>query len=232
MRHIILDTETTGLDPRTGDRIIEIGCVELLNLIPTGKSYQTYLDPERPNSDKSIEITGLTDEKLAGQPKFHEVVDDFLAFIGDDLLVMHNADFDMKFINAELERAGRAIIPPVRVVDTLAIAREKFPGAPASLDALCRRFKVDRTSREKHGALIDSELLAEVYLHLMGGDQPDLIYDPDAEVQLSPGPSGAITPRRPRRQRPEPLPERITEAEQVAHDAFLSGLPVSAMWRH
>ncbi len=232
MRHVILDTETTGLDPRTGDRIIEIGGVELLNLKPTGRVYQSYLDPERPNSEKSIEITGLTDDMLVGQPKFIDIVDDFLNFIGDDLMVFHNAEFDVKFINAELNRIGRAPLPGSQVIDTLAMAKKKFPGAPASLDALCRRFKVDNTSREKHGALLDSELLAEVYLNLMGGDQPDFIYDPEAEGPALTQASGGQATRGPRLQRPTPLPSRITEAERAAHDAFLSDLPVSAMWRH
>ncbi len=232
MRQVILDTETTGLDPRTGDRIIEIGCVELLNLKPTGQVYHSYLDPERPNSEKSIEITGLTDDKLAGQPKFLDIVDDFLKFIGDDELVIHNAEFDMKFINAELDRIGRTPLSQARVVDTLAMARQKFPGAPASLDALCRRFKVDNTSREKHGALLDSELLAEVYLNLMGGDQPDFIYDPEAEGPALPKAAGGQASRGPRPQRPEALPPRVTEAELAAHETFLNNLPVSAMWRH
>lgn len=232
MREVILDTETTGLNPKGGDRIIEIGCVELVNLKPTGKTYQTYLDPERAVSEKTIEITGITDEMLVGQPKFMDVVDDFLAFIGNAPLVIHNAEFDMGFINAELARAGRALLTQNPVTDTVSMARMKFPGAPASLDALCRRFKVDNTIREKHGALLDAELLAEVYLHLMGGDQPDLIYDPEAAPRKPNREGGVRETHRPQRRRPQALSPRLTDEEREAHASFLAALPVSAMWNH
>jgi len=228
MRHIILDTETTGLRADEGDRIVEIGCLEVVHYQPSGKTFQSYLDPERPVSAKTTEITGITDETVRGQPKFADIVEDFLAFIGDAKLVMHNADFDVSFLNAELKRAGYPEIDRGRVIDTLAIARKKFPGSPASLDALCRRFGVDNSARDKHGALLDSELLAEVYLELMGGRQPGLIFQ-SGHPQEQETQNGQ---RRPQSRRATALPSRIRPEEVQAHDAFLEQLPVSAMWRH
>src|SRR5690606_37349522 len=168
MREIILDTETTGLDPAAGDRIVEIACLELVNHLPTGRTFQRYLNPERAVSAGALEVHGLSDAFLAKQPRFADIVDQLLAFIGDATLVIHNAEFDVGFLNAELARCGR---PPLqgKVIDTLQMARQKFPGAQASLDALCRRFSIDNSARSKHGALLDSELLAEVYLELVGG---------------------------------------------------------------
>ena len=174
MREIVLDTETTGFDPKEGHRIVEIGCVEIFNQIPTGKVYHQYINPQRDMPIEAYDVHGLSEEFLADKPIFTEIVGDFIDFVGDAKLVIHNAEFDMRFINAELEWAGMPHLPMEQAVDTLAIARKKFPGSPASLDALCRRFDVDNTSRTFHGALLDSELLAEVYLHLLGGRQHGL----------------------------------------------------------
>ena len=174
MREIVLDTETTGFDPKEGHRIVEIGCVEIFNQIPTGNVYHQYINPQRDMPPEAYDVHGLSEEFLADKPIFTEIVGDFIDFIGDAKMVIHNAEFDMRFINAELEWAGMKPLPMSQAVDTLAIARRKFPGSPASLDALCRRFDVDNTSRTFHGALLDSELLAEVYLHLLGGRQHGL----------------------------------------------------------
>lgn len=177
MREIVLDTETTGMDPDQGDRLVEIGCVELINQIPTGRTYHQYINPERDVPADAVAVHGLTNAFLAGYPTFAEVVDAFLEFIGDDKLVIHNAAFDVKFLNAELGTCGFKAIAPARVTDTLLLARTKFPGAPASLDALCRRFEIDNSNRTLHGALLDSELLAEVYLELLGGRQKAMAFD-------------------------------------------------------
>jgi len=178
MREIILDTETTGMDPSMGDRIVEIGCVELINHIPTGRTLHLYLNPEREVPAEATAVHGLTYEFLKKHPTFAEVVDKFIDFIADDICVAHNADFDMKFLNSELKSLGFPPIPGKRVVDTVAMARRKFPGSPASLDALCRRFSVDASERTLHGALLDSQLLAEVYLELLGGRQHGLTLEP------------------------------------------------------
>lgn len=174
MREIILDTETTGLDPKSGHRIIEIGCLEIYRYVPTGRTYHVYLNPDRDVPAEAYSVHGISSEFLLDKPRFHEICDDFLEFIADDPLVIHNARFDLKFLNFELMNVNRKRIPLERAVDTLEIARRKFPGSPANLDALCRRFKVDNSNRKFHGALLDSELLAEVYLELKGGRQPDL----------------------------------------------------------
>lgn len=175
MREIVLDTETTGMDPDKGDKLVEIGCVELENHIPTGRTYHQYINPERDVPAEAVAVHGLTQERLKKEPTFGEVVGDFLDFIGEDAkLVIHNAEFDMKFINAELKTYGFPSVDKKRIVDTLMIARKKFPGSPANLDALCRRFNVDNAGRTLHGALLDSELLAEVYLELLGGRQRGL----------------------------------------------------------
>ncbi|MBD3666369.1 MAG: DNA polymerase III subunit epsilon, partial [Kangiella sp.] len=174
MREIVLDTETTGISPDEGHRLVEIGCVELENHMPTGRTFHVYINPERDMPEGAFKVHGLSEEFLSDKPKFAEVADDFVAFIADAPLVIHNAAFDMGFLNAELKRSGRQVLPPSQAVDTLAIARKKFPGAQNSLDALCRRFNVDNSNRVKHGALLDSELLAEVYLELIGGREPGL----------------------------------------------------------
>jgi DNA polymerase III subunit epsilon len=177
MREIVLDTETTGLDPKDGHRIIEIGCVELINYIPTGKVYHTYINPERDVPLEASAISGIKTEFLQPFPIFSKIVDDFLAFIGEDRLVIHNAAFDLKFLNSEFQRLNHPHLPDHRAIDTLKIARSKFPGSPASLDALCRRFQIDLSTRTKHGALVDSELLAKVYLELVGGRQTSLAFE-------------------------------------------------------
>ena len=176
MREIVLDTETTGLDPFNGDKIVEIGCVELENHLPTGRTYHQYINPMRSMSEEVIAVHGLTEEFLSDKPVFKDIADDFLAFVGEDAkLVIHNAAFDMKFLNAELSFADKPQLSYDRVVDTLIIARKKFPGSRVNLDELCKRFGVDNTGRTLHGALLDSELLAEVYLELLGGREPGLV---------------------------------------------------------
>ncbi|WEF24465.1 DNA polymerase III subunit epsilon [Paracoccus sp. S3-43] len=228
MREIVMDTETTGFDADKDDRIVEIGGIELFNHLPTGRTYHVYINPERPMPPDAFEVHGLGDDFLRDKPKFAEIVQDFVAFIGEDSrLVIHNASFDMKFLNAELRRLGRPALPWSRALDTLALAREKFPGSPASLDALCRRFGVDNSNRQRHGALLDSELLAEVYLELIGGRQPDLVLDQPALGGVVAGPQGAGGPRHPR---PAPLPSRLTPAEAAAHAEFVARLGESAVW--
>lgn len=225
MREIVLDTETTGLDPEDGHRIVEIGAVELLNHLPTGRSFHRYMNPGRPMPAEAQQIHGLDDAFLSDKPPFEAVVDEFTTFLADAKLVIHNAAFDMRFLNAELRRAGRPLLSDSRVVDTLAIARARFPGAPASLDALCRRFNVDNSAREKHGALLDSELLAEVYLELVGGRQPDLT------LAQATGPrSAAAAPQWRPRPRPTPLPSRVTPDEADAHAALVDRLGEGALW--
>lgn len=229
MREIVLDTETTGLEPAEGHRIVEIGAVELVNHLPTGKTYQCYINPDRPMPPEAAEVHGLTDDFLRPMPRFAEIAGDFLDFIGEARLVIHNAAFDIKFLNAELERLSRPALVWDRVTDTLALARQKFPGSPASLDALCRRFGVDTSAREKHGALIDSEILAAVYLELLGGRQPDLA------MAAQRGSGGASSPQAqssaPRAARPAPLPPRVTAEEAAAHEAFVESLGPAAIWK-
>ena len=228
MREIVLDTETTGFDPEQGDRIVEIGAVELFNHLPTGKVYHQYINPERDMPQGAFEVHGLSSEFLSDKPVFAKIGQAFVDFVGDAKLVIHNAAFDMKFLNFELKRMGLADIPWARAIDTLAIARQRFPGSPASLDALCRRFGVDNSRREKHGALLDSEILAEVYLELVGGRQPDLVLAP---IQSNSPASAGQTDRdwRPR-PRPTALPARITAAETAAHEAFVAKLGDAAIW--
>lgn len=173
-REIILDTETTGLDPASGHRVVEIGCVEIIGGIRSGKFFHSYLNPERDVPDEVVRVHGLTTQFLQDKPIFAEKVEEFLEFIAEDMLVIHNAAFDMRFVNAELTRLGFPALPSSRAIDTVLLARQKFPGAPASLDALCKRFEIDLSARDKHGALLDAELLAEVYLELTGGRQAAL----------------------------------------------------------
>lgn len=226
MREIVLDTETTGFDPETGDRIVEIGCVELHNHVATGNTYHQYINPEREMPQEAFEVHGLGDDFLRDKPKFAQIGQAFRDFVGDAKLVIHNAAFDMKFLNAELRWIGLPELPWDQAIDTLAIARKKFPGSPATLDALCRRFNIDNSSRTLHGALLDSEILAEVYLELIGGRQPDFGLQ---AVRRSDGPSEE-TDWRPK-PRPAPLPPRVTEAERAAHQAFVEKLGETALWR-
>ncbi|MGL4322032.1 MAG: DNA polymerase III subunit epsilon [Paracoccaceae bacterium] len=228
MREIVLDTETTGFEPSEGHRIVEIGAVELLNHMPTGRTFHKYLNPERAMPKEAFEVHGLGDEFLRDKPLFAAVADDFLTFIGEAQLVIHNAAFDMKFLNAELIKAGRAAIPNKRATDTLLIARQKFPGAPASLDALCRRFGVDNSAREKHGALLDSEILAEVYLELIGGRQPD--FGLSVQTEKPKESSVVSTDWRPQ-PRPITLAQRLTEDEAAAHQAFVDKMGAAAIWQ-
>ncbi|SIQ13156.1 DNA polymerase-3 subunit epsilon [Paracoccus thiocyanatus] len=231
MREIVLDTETTGFDPDTGDRIVEIGAVELMNHLPTGRTFHVYVNPERPMPQEAFEVHGLGDDFLRDKPRFAEIAADFAAFIGQDTrLVIHNASFDMKFLNAELRLCGLPLMPFSRAVDTLELARSQFPGAQNSLDALCRRFRIDNSNRTLHGALLDSELLAEVYLALRGGRQPGLVLDAGPmRGATSAGPQAAQGPA-PRAPRPRPLAPRITPAEAQAHAAFVATLGEKAVW--
>lgn len=218
MREIILDTETTGLDPNGGDRIVEIGCVELINHLPTGRTFHVYINPERDIPEEALRVHGITTEFLADKPRFAEVAVDFLAFIADDPLIIHNAAFDIAFLNAELRRLGLGALVPERAVDTVQIARSRFPGAQASLDALCRRFEIDLSGRDLHGALLDCRLLAEVYLELRGGRQPDLELARDRSRSIT-----AVVPVAERRRR-EPRPHAPSEAEAAAHARMLQRL--------
>ncbi len=223
MREIILDTETTGLDPDAGHRIVEIGCLELLHRLPSGRQFQKYLNPERDMPEEAQAIHGLTAEFLTGQPKFSEIVDEFLEFIGTAPLIIHNAQFDLKFLNAELTRLGEPAIEPARAVDTVALARRRFPGAQASLDALCRRFEIDNSARSVHGALLDCQLLADVYLELSGGRQPGFDLGLARRTTALGTPNGE-RPNRPARAH-EPTPE-----EAAAHDAMLARMK-DPVWR-
>lgn len=216
MREIVLDTETTGFDPNEGHRVVELGCVELENHLPTGNVFHCYFNPMRDVPADAVRVHGLTEEFLKKHPLFTEKVGEFLDFIGDAKLVIHNAEFDMKFLNAELKSAGFKPLPMDRAVDTLLMARKKFPGQPATLDALCRRFKVDNSSRKFHGALLDSELLAEVYLELMGGRQHGLGLLSGEAVATSQQLNARI-----KRQKREKRDFPPSADELAAHDAFL-----------
>jgi DNA polymerase-3 subunit epsilon len=226
MREIVLDTETTGFDPADGHRVVEIGCVELFDHFPTGKTYQAYLNPEREVPLETQKVHGLTNEFLADKPLFADVVEEFLEFLGDAPLVIHNASFDIKFLNAELHRTKRPPISLARAIDTIDIAKSKLPGARYSLDELCRRFNIDLTSRSYHGALLDSQLTAQVYQELLGGRQKKLLLSPQDEAALA-----AVVEIRVARVRPEPLPPRFTEAETQAHTLFVEReLGKDAVW--
>jgi len=226
MREIVLDTETTGLDPNQGHRLVELGCVELLNRIPTGATFHVYVNPERDMPAEAFAVHGLSEEFLRGHKRFHEVVDDFLAFIGDAPLVAHNASFDYGFICHELKRANRAILSRDRLVDTLMLARRRHSAGPYNLDALCSRYGIDNSRRTKHGALLDAEILAEVYLELIGGRQASLGLA-DVGVEQPVGVDGVIVVR----QRPVPLTPRVSDAEREAHRAFIATLGESPIWR-
>lgn len=232
MREISFDTETTGLNPRGGDRLVEIGGVELLNHIPTGNSYHVYINPQRDMPEEAFRVHGLSEEFLSDKPLFAQVADEFLEFVGDATLVIHNAAFDMGFINEELRNAGRRTIPNTQVLDTLEIARRKHPTGPNSLDALCSRYGIDNSKRIKHGALLDAEILAEVYLELIGGRQTALGLLPEEDDTASSGASavsgelGTFNAK----PRPVPLASRLTDDEYAAHKAFIEGIGENAIW--
>lgn len=239
MREIVLDTETTGFEPSEGDRIVEIGAVELFNHMPTGRTYHQYINPERSMPAEAFGVHGIGPDlldtprapengevTLKDKPVFAAVAQDFVDFVGDAKLVIHNAAFDMKFLNAELGWLNRPLLPMDQALDTLAIARKKFPGSPASLDALCRRFNIDNSNRTLHGALLDSEILAEVYLELIGGRQPDLVL---AGQETTKSKTTEHSDWRPT-QRPVPLAPKINAAEAEAHAAFVASLGENALW--
>lgn len=228
MREIVLDTETTGFEPESGDRIVEIGAVELYNHMPTGRTFHKYINPQRAMPEAAFAVHGLGDDFLRDKPLFAEIAQEFLDFVQDARLVIHNAAFDMKFLNAELGWLKLPQLPWDQAVDTLAIARKKFPGSPASLDALCRRFQIDNSARTLHGALLDSEILAEVYLELIGGRQPDFVLATGPTAKS--GGSTDITHWRPQ-PRPTPLASRLTATENDAHQAFVAKMGDAALWR-
>jgi DNA polymerase-3 subunit epsilon len=223
MREIVLDTETTGLDPNAGHRVIEIGCIELINHIPTGATFHQYVNPERAMPDEAFAVHGLSEAFLARHPVFAAVASAFLEFIGDAKLVIHNAGFDIKFLNAELERLDHPPIPMTRTVDTVQMARQRFPGAQASLDALCRRFEIDNSIRDKHGALLDAELLSLVYLELIGGRQPGLELAAKTRAVRS-ATQPATRPLRPAR------PHAPSAEEEAAHALLIAAL-ADPIWR-
>jgi DNA polymerase-3 subunit epsilon len=226
MREIILDTETTGLSPRDGHRLVEIGAVELVNHMPTGVTFHKYMNPDRDVPKEAEAVHGLSASFLKDKPRFASIADEFLQFIGDDVLVIHNASFDMGFINWELNTAGKKTIDMGQVIDTLAIARQKFPMASNSLDALCKRFGVDLSRRTKHGALLDSELLADVYLELIGGRQTALgLATPSSKKQTLASQHARVL-----RQRPAPLPTRLSTSERAAHAALVAELGDKTLW--
>jgi len=240
MREIVLDTETTGFEPAEGDRIVEIGAVELIGHVPTGRTYHQYINPMRSMPEGAFGVHGIGPDLmepprkpepgqvlLRDKPVFADVAQAFLDFIGDATLVIHNAAFDMKFLNAELGWLNRPLLPMTQSLDTLAIARRRFPGSPASLDALCRRFGIDNSNRTLHGALLDSEILAEVYLELIGGRQPDFALSAQSSSKSDDDTSDNWRPSA----RPTPLAARLTEEEAAAHDAFVAKLGDDAVWK-
>lgn len=226
MREIVLDTETTGTDPAAGDRIIEIGCVELVSGFPTGATFHRYINPQRSVSQGAFNVHGLSDAFLADKPAFEAVADAFVEFVGDGRLVIHNAGFDVAFLNAELARTGHRAFDLSRAVDTLTLARRKHPGASNSLDALCARYGIDNSRRTKHGALLDAEILAEAYIELIGGKQADL----GLAMRPLPG-AGAIATAAFRAAGPRPLISHLSDAEREAHLGFIASLGTNAIWR-
>ena len=225
MREIVLDTETTGLDPFDGHRVVEIGCIELINCIPTGRVWHYHINPERDVPYQAFEVHGLSTEFLRDKPRFAELADDMLTFIEGAMLVMHNAAFDFGFLNAELDRIARPLLRWDRVVDTLALARRRHPGAPCSLDALCKRYGIDLSEREKHGALLDCRLLAGVYVELVGGHQARLDFAVNGAQAVLLGAGAEAVKLRER-----PLAPRLTAAEIEAHRAFIATLGTDALW--
>jgi DNA polymerase-3 subunit epsilon len=226
LREIVFDTETTGLDAAGGDRLIEVGCVEIVNRIPTGREFHSYLNPERDIHPEALKVHGLTVEFLKDKPRFTDVVDPFLDFIADAPLVAHNATFDLGFVNAELERVDRPLLASDRIVDTLALSRRRHPAGPHSLDALCKRYGIDLSQRTKHGALLDCTLLADVYVELLGERQAMLgLSGQGAGEQSMRARAGKA------RQRPIALAPRLTAAAEAAHREFVAGLGTDALWR-
>ncbi|SNY90514.1 DNA polymerase-3 subunit epsilon [Cohaesibacter sp. ES.047] len=232
LREIVFDTETTGLDPFTGDRVVEIGCVELINHLPTPNNYHVYINPERDMPEEAFKVHGLSEEFLSDKPKFAEIAQDFHDFIKDTPIIAHNASFDVKFLNWELEKAGFAKIDNDLVIDTLAMARQRFPAGPNSLDALCSRFSIDSTKRTLHGALLDSEILADVYLELIGGRQTNLMLSAEDQDLSSSGEQEEWSKRyrEPAKQRPAPLPLRLSAEEIERHQTFLKEIKGDSLW--
>jgi DNA polymerase-3 subunit epsilon len=229
MREVIFDTETTGLDPKAGDRMVEIGCIEMVGRIETGRTFHAYFNPEREMPPEAERVHGLTTAFLATKPRFAELADDLLAFLGDAPLVAHNAGFDFGFLNHELERVGRQPISMERMVDTVALARRKHPGAKLSLDALCTRYGIDRSHRVKHGALLDAELLAQVYVELTGGRQIGLgLIESETLVEITTNLAAPGTPSAERPARP-PRPHAPSAEELERHRAFVAGIE-NAIW--
>lgn len=222
MREVVFDTETTGLDPKAGHRLVEVGCIELMNHLPTGRTFQSYINPERDMPDEAYAVHGLAADFLAKHETFGAVAGPLLDFIGDSPLVIHNADFDMNFLNSELAALGLETVPRTRAIDTLQIARRRFPGAPASLDALCKRFNVDATARTRHGALLDAELLAAVYVELIGAREPGL--ELAVATTAAPGTAAGTAPLR-----RTPQPDTVPPDELAAHEAFLKKIK-GALW--
>ena len=227
MREIVLDTETTGVEPNNGDRIVEIGCVELINHCPSGRNYHVYINPERSMPVEAFNVHGLSAEFLSDKQVFADIAQEFVDFIADARLVIHNAAFDVGFINMEFKRLGLPPIEPTRVVDSLSMARRKHPGASNSLDALCSRYGIDNSRRTKHGALLDSEILAEVYIELIGGKQASL----GLGVEAAAGRSGLAAPVLEKPQRQRPLAPRLDEAAIKAHEAFILGSLKAPLWK-
>ncbi len=225
MREIVMDTETTGLDPFDGHRVVEIGGVELENHVPTGRTYHQYINPRRDMPIEAFNIHGLSEEFLSSKPPFEAIAKEFIDFVGDAVLVIHNAPFDMKFLNAELDWAGLSQLPLSQALDTLEMARKRFAGSNNTLDGLCRRFNIDNSSRTLHGALLDSEILADVYLELIGGRQPDFALATTAQASATAGTAWRPKPR------PTPLPSRLTEKERAAHAKLLDSLGDDALWK-
>jgi len=225
IREIVLDTETTGLEPLDGHRIVEIGAIELVNHVPSGRFFHRYLNPERPVPPEAFAVHGLSEQFLSDKPRFSEVVNDLLEFLSDSRLVIHNAAFDCKFLTAEFEAAARPVVLDGRVVDTLAVARQRHPMGPNSLDALCRRYGIDNSKRVRHGALLDAELLAEVYLELIGGRQTALSFAVASRIEQRIAVEAA-----PARPRPRVLPDRLTPAEKMDHRRLIAALGATGLW--
>jgi DNA polymerase-3 subunit epsilon len=225
MREIVLDTETTGTDPAAGDRIIEVGCVELVNQFPTGRTFHAYVNPQRAVSHGAFNVHGLSEAFLAEKPVFAAIADELLEFVGDGRLVIHNAAFDIAFLNAEFSRTGHPPLNMMRVIDTLTLARRRHPGAPNNLDALCARYGIDNARRTKHGALLDAEILSEVYIELIGGKQADLGLTMRPIAIAQPGAAEIVVPRL------RVTVSRLTDTEREAHLAFIATLGENSVWR-